>query len=177
MKKVEKAEDAYEFMGAIVAFVPKSYYYGQGKGSILSNKTVFAIIGKKIFSYIICEPYTVYEKCLNLYLFQDNSSIYENIILTSTTLKIYEKSYFDIRFATIAEIRVLKDLVDLNRIKISELSKAETIYMLNDILIYDPVLNWVNANYNQDTLDITLEWYKDREKEKTQILGNNIYDI
>ncbi|WP_341793302.1 MULTISPECIES: hypothetical protein [unclassified Rickettsia] len=42
MKRITKAEDAYEFRGAVVAFTPKSYYYGNSKGSIFNNGVVFA---------------------------------------------------------------------------------------------------------------------------------------
>lgn len=73
------------------------------------------------------------------------------------------------RFANLKEIKTLRHLVDFNYIILNSFNKTYTIYMLNNILTYDPDINLLDINYNKDTLDITLDWHN--YKENTKILG------
>ncbi|ABE05067.1 hypothetical protein [Rickettsia bellii] len=165
MLRIEKAEDAWLFKGAIVAFKPKSFYYGKNRDNIFNNEFVFGLLGDRFFPHIMGGKY------LCLYLFQIGKTTNENIYLNSDKLELNEAGYLDMRFANLKEIKTLRHLVDFNYIILNSFNKTYTIYMLNNILTYDPDINLLDINYNKDTLAITLDWHNYKEKENTKILG------
>nr|WP_253307810.1 hypothetical protein [Rickettsia endosymbiont of Ceutorhynchus assimilis] len=174
MKRITKAEDAYEFRGAVVAFTPKSYYYGNSKGSIFNNGVVFAKMDIRQVAW------NTEEKALSLYLFQIVGAGGGHIPLTAHYLEIYEEGYFDMRFATPKEIKSLKDLVVWNEIELAHIDKIHTLDILNNILIFVPKslthISPIGLKIVDDYVTY-IKVYENKELKPTNLIGENLIDF
>jgi len=135
-RKIVSSHDAFEFAGKIVAFIPRSPYYGKNNSYTTQQimcpemEATVPIAFAKVHS-TICQ-YTNGDRGLDMDMFLKPDSVPGTTTLTEKALKNYGQGYLFMRKASVDEINMLKNLIVKDEIKLAyNFDKQEIIDDLN----------------------------------------------
>lgn len=136
MKKITKPANLVEFNDKVVAFAPKSYYYGDAYEHKITGKgLVFASISQDSINHSkIVEEVTSDEAIsrIDIDLFGTCHRVTTSV--TADLLQQEENGCLEMRFVTAEEINQLQELVQDNKMILACQTKEKTLKILSDYL-------------------------------------------